>query len=80
VALRSTIHKPLELANRDRGHFGDDTLTIARQPSEADERRMARLLTFALNASVVLGVGGIVTNLAAYAARHCAGRRHEQGT
>jgi uncharacterized protein YaeQ len=81
VALTSTIHKAeLELADLDRGHFGDDTLTIARHPSEPDKRRMVRLLAFALNASVVQGVGGIVINLAACAAIDDAGRRHEDGT
>ena len=51
MALKSTIHKAeLQLADLDRAHFGDYALTIARHPSETDERMMVRLLAFALNA------------------------------
>jgi uncharacterized protein YaeQ len=34
----------------DRGYYGDHNLTIARHPSETDERMMARVLAFALHA------------------------------
>ena len=58
MALKSTIFKAeLQLADLDRSHFGDYTLTIARHPSETDERMMVRLLAFALNASETLTFG-----------------------
>jgi len=58
MALKSTIHKAeLQLADLDRAHFGDYALTIARHPSETDERMMVRLLAFALNASPTLAFG-----------------------
>ncbi|MGB9496230.1 MAG: YaeQ family protein [Azonexus sp.] len=58
MALKSTIHKAeLQLADLDRGYFADHALTIARHPSETDERMMVRLLAFALNASPTLAFG-----------------------
>ena len=58
MALKATIHKAeLQLADLDRSHFGDYALTIARHPSETDERMMVRLLAFALNASETLAFG-----------------------
>jgi uncharacterized protein YaeQ len=58
MALKSTIYKAeLQLADLDRAHFGDYALTIARHPSETDERMMVRLLAFALNASATLAFG-----------------------
>jgi uncharacterized protein YaeQ len=58
MALKSTIFKAeLQLADLDRSHFGDYSLTIARHPSETDERMMVRLLAFALNASETLNFG-----------------------
>jgi len=51
MALRSTIFKvALSVADIDRGYYGDHALTIARHPSETDERMMVRLLAFALHA------------------------------
>lgn len=38
----------------DRHYYGDHALTIARHPSETDERMMVRLLAFALHASDTL--------------------------
>ena len=50
LALKSTIYKvDLVVADIDRGHYRDHALTIARHPSETDERMMIRLLAFALN-------------------------------
>jgi uncharacterized protein YaeQ len=47
----------------DRNHFGQYSLTIARHPSETDERVMVRLLAFACNASEALAFGrGISTD------------------
>jgi hypothetical protein len=42
----------------DRNYHAEHALTIARHPSETDERMMARLLAFALNAHEHLKFGG----------------------
>ena len=58
MALRSTIFKvSLSVADIDRGYYGDHALTIARHPSETDERMMVRLLAFALHAGDTLAFG-----------------------
>jgi uncharacterized protein YaeQ len=58
MALKATIFKAeLQIANMDRNYYRDHALTIARHPSETDERMMVRLLAFALNASDVLSFG-----------------------
>lgn len=58
MALRSTIFKAeLSVADVDRGVYGDFPLTIARHPSETDERMMVRLLAFALHADERLEFG-----------------------
>jgi uncharacterized protein YaeQ len=41
----------------DRHYYGDHALTIARHPSETDERMMVRLLAFALHAHEALLFG-----------------------
>ncbi|HLT13750.1 MAG TPA: YaeQ family protein [Marinobacter sp.] len=52
MALKATIFKAtLHIADMDRHYYADHHLTIARHPSETDERMMIRLLAFALNAS-----------------------------
>jgi len=52
MALTATIFKAvIQVADMDRGYYGTHSLTIARHPSETDERMMARLLAFALQAS-----------------------------
>jgi uncharacterized protein YaeQ len=52
MALKATIFKAtLNIADMDRHHYADHLRTIARHPSETDERMMIRLLAFALNAS-----------------------------
>ena len=49
MALKATIHKAqLQLSDMDRGVYGEHFLTIARHPSETDERLMIRLLALAL--------------------------------
>lgn len=49
MALKATIHKALvQIADMDRHVYGDHPLTIARHPSETDERMMIRVLAFAL--------------------------------
>jgi uncharacterized protein YaeQ len=51
MALKSAIYKAeLQIADMDRNYYGDHSLTIARHPSETDERMMVRLLAFALHA------------------------------
>jgi len=58
MAIKSTIFKvELQLADLDREHFSDYGLTIARHPSETDERMMVRLLAFILHASPTLVFG-----------------------
>ena len=51
MALKSTIFKAeLQIADMDRHYYADHALTIARHPSETDERMMLRVLAFALQA------------------------------
>lgn len=51
MALKATIFKAdINIADIDRHYYEDHNLTIARHPSETDERMMLRLLAFALNA------------------------------
>ncbi len=58
MALKSTIFKAeLAVADIDRGYYADHALTIARHPSETDERMMVRLLAFALHADDALEFG-----------------------
>lgn len=58
MALKSTIFKAeLSVADIDRGVYGDHSLTLARHPSETDERMMVRLLAFALHADERLEFG-----------------------
>ncbi len=50
MALKSTIIKiELQLADLDRHHYQTGPLTLARHPSETDERMMVRVLAFALH-------------------------------
>jgi uncharacterized protein YaeQ len=50
MALKSTVCKAtLQIADMDRGLYDTHALTLARHPSETDERMMVRLLAFALN-------------------------------
>jgi uncharacterized protein YaeQ len=51
MALRATIYKAdLNVADNDRRYYGSHAVTVARHPSETDERMMVRILAFALNA------------------------------
>lgn len=48
MALRATIFKlELHIADMDRGYYESHVLTLARHPSETDERMMLRVLAFA---------------------------------
>lgn len=58
MALKSTIYKAdLQVADMDRHYYGTHALTIARHPSETDERMMMRLLAYALHADEALRFG-----------------------
>src|SRR5258708_39391271 len=58
MALKATIFKAeLHIADMERGYYQDHSLTVARHPSETDERMMVRLLAFALNADATLAFG-----------------------
>jgi uncharacterized protein YaeQ len=58
MALKATIHKAtLQIADIDRGYYADHQLTLARHPSETEERLMARLVVFALHAHEALQFG-----------------------
>jgi uncharacterized protein YaeQ len=58
MALKATIFKAeLQIADMDRNYYHAHALTIARHPSETDERMMVRLLAYALNASEDLSFG-----------------------
>ena len=67
MATRSTIFKAaLQVADIDHGYYADHALTLARHPSETDERMMVRLAALAMqayklnsvcNGDAVLGFG-----------------------
>ncbi len=58
MALKATIFKvDLQIADMDRNYYGDHALTIARHPSETDERMMMRVLAFACHADPALNFG-----------------------
>jgi uncharacterized protein YaeQ len=55
MALRATIYKAdLNVADNDRRYYGSHAVTVARHPSETDERMMVRMLAYALNADDAL--------------------------
>jgi uncharacterized protein YaeQ len=55
MALKSTIYKAeLSIADMDRNYYQTHSLTLARHPSETDERLMIRLLAFAIHADEAL--------------------------
>ena len=64
MALGSTIYKAeLSIADIARGYYADHVLSLARHPSETEERLMTRLLAFALHAHDDLKFGrGISTD------------------
>ena len=58
MALKATIYKAdLAIADMDRNYYADHSLTLARHPSETDERMMVRLLAFVLYAREGLTFG-----------------------
>ncbi|WP_018150341.1 YaeQ family protein [Leeia oryzae] len=64
MAIKATVFKAeLQIADMTRHYYQTHQLTLARHPSETDERMMVRLLAFALNASEQLEFGkGISTD------------------
>lgn len=64
MALKSTIFKAtLAVSDMDRHYYEQHALTVARHPSETDERMMLRIAAFALYASDSLSFGrGISTD------------------
>jgi uncharacterized protein YaeQ len=51
MALKSTIFKAnVQIADIDHGYYADHALTLARHPSETDERMMVRLVALSLQA------------------------------
>lgn len=58
MAIKATVFKAaLQVADMDRHYYADHVLTLARHPSETDERMMVRLLAFALYAGEGLSFG-----------------------
>jgi uncharacterized protein YaeQ len=59
MALKSTIYKAnLQIADIDNSYYADHALTLARHPSETDERMMVRLVALALQAHKLQSVCG----------------------
>ena len=59
MAIKSTIFKAaLQIADIDHGYYADHALTLARHPSETDERMMVRLAALALQAHKLQSVCG----------------------
>lgn len=58
MALKPTIYKfSISLSDMNRAHYDALNLTVAKHPSENDERMMARLLAYCLNAQERLDFG-----------------------
>jgi uncharacterized protein YaeQ len=58
MAIKATVFKAaLQIADMDRHYYADHALTLARHPSETDERMMVRLLAFALFADEGMSFG-----------------------
>ena len=58
MALNATVFKViLHIADLDRQYYADHSITLARHPSETDERMMVRLLAFVLHAHEDLEFG-----------------------
>lgn len=58
MALKSTIYKiDLQISDMDRNYYAQHSLTLAKHPSETDERLMVRLIGFTLYANEMLSFG-----------------------
>lgn len=64
MAIKATIYKAeVQIADMDRHYYATTTLTLARHPSETDERMMMRVLAYVRHASESLVFGrGISTD------------------
>lgn len=64
MALKSTIFKAeINVADMDRHYYQTHAITIARHPSENDERMMVRVVAFGLHADEALTFGkGLSSN------------------
>ena len=63
MALNATIYKlELQVSDMDRHYYATHALTLARHPSETEERLMVRLLAFALYADDRLEFGKGLSN------------------
>jgi len=63
MAIKATIFKAnLQIADMERHYYQDHQLTLARHPSETDERMMVRMLAFALHAHEYLAFGQGMTD------------------
>lgn len=63
MAIKATVFKAnLQIADMERHYYQDHALTLARHPSETDERLMVRLLAFALHAHEHLEFGQGMTD------------------
>jgi uncharacterized protein YaeQ len=63
MALKATIFRAeLQIADMERNYYQTHSLTLARHPSENDERMMVRVLAFALNARDALVFGSSIGN------------------
>lgn len=63
MAIKASIFKAhLQIADMERHYYKDHVLTLARHPSETDERMMVRLLAFALHAHEYLEFGQGMTD------------------
>jgi uncharacterized protein YaeQ len=59
LALKSTVFKAqLAVADIDHGYYADHALTLARHPSETDDRMMVRLAALAFHAHALQTVCG----------------------
>ncbi len=58
MAIKATVYKAhIQLSDLDRNVYSNHAVTIARHPSETDERLLVRLLAFALNTTESDDVG-----------------------
>lgn len=58
MAIKATIYKAeMQIADMDRHYYETHALTLARHPSETDERMMMRVLAFLRHASASLVFG-----------------------
>lgn len=62
MAIKSTVFKAdLQVTDTDRDYYQSHKLTLARHPSETDERMMLRLLVFAMHADAATEFAGAIS-------------------